>query len=308
MVKRSSRGVMDSAARNAIIGRLDLELLMALVAIVDAGSFKQAARRLNLTQSAISMQIKRLEDRVGQRLLSRHGRQVELTEAGRILHKYARTIVDLEEEARMQLAMPPLSGRVRIGLPEWFAGRRLQALLAQFTRAHPGVHLAMRADASSELREAVSAGTLDLALGIIESVDNAPPAVYQEQLVWVVGEERALEINEDMPVALFDPPCPYRELAMEGLERCGWRGHEVFTSASVASVRTAVETGLGISVFPESAVRPGLRVLTNAEGFPELPMTTLGIYKSSRISDTPADHLCSYLEKALCDGGYLPPP
>jgi DNA-binding transcriptional LysR family regulator len=298
---------MNQRTSSSIVGRLDLELLIALVAIIESGSFKQAARRLNLTQSGVSMQIKRLEDRVGQQLLRRHGRQVQMTEAGHILHKYARTIVELEQEARTQLSMPALSGRVRVGLPEWFAGRRLQSLLAQFTRAHPDVHLVMRADTSAELRNALAEGNLDLAVGIIDEQDGSLAPVYQENLVWVVGEEHTLEVSEEMPVALFDPPCPYRELAMEGLAECGWRGHEVFTSGSVASVRTAVEIGLGISVFPESAVRPGLRVLSQTEGFPELPKTRLGIYRSPHIAGTPSEHLCIYLDESLRSEGSLPP-
>jgi DNA-binding transcriptional LysR family regulator len=290
---------MQYQSPKAVIGRLDLELLMAFVTIVECGSFTRAAQRLNLTQSAVSMQIKRLEDRVGRRLLYRHGRRLEMTEPGQLLHKYARRIVDLEEDARVQLSMPPLAGSIKIGVPEWFAGFKLQRLLAEFTRTHPDVHLVMRADASRELRDAVEAGQLDLALAIVEPHSNAPAPAYRERLQWVVGAGRPLDVTGEMPVALFDPPCPYRALAMEGLKTCGWRGREVFTSASVASVRTAVEIGLGISVFPESAVCRGLRVLSDSEGFPPLPDTQLGIYKSPHIAETPAVHLCAYLEKSL---------
>lgn len=307
-VIRGSRDIMSVDARSQIVGRLDLELLTAFVTIVDCGSFKRAAAELNLTQSGVSMQMKRLEERVGRRLLHRHGRQIELTEDGRMLYRYARRIVDLSEEARTQLSMPVLSGSVRVGLPEWFAGHRLQRLLGQFTRVHPEVRVVMRADVSSELRRAVQEGKLDLALGVVDQVKDAPTPVYREPLVWVVGDERMLDVREEMPLALFDPPCPYREIAMDGLARCGWRGREVFTSTSLASVRTAVETGLGISVFPESAVRPGLRTLGPAEGFPDLPETRLGIYKAPRILSAPAAHLCNYLEEALHGTASLPAP
>lgn len=288
--------MLESAGRT-VAGRLDLELLIGFVAIVDAGSFKQAAAQLNLTQPAISMQIKRLEDRVGCRLLCRSSRASTLTPDGQRLYGYARRIVSLEREARLELSQSRFAGPVRIGVPEWFTGDKLQTALAQFKQGHPDVHFWMEVDTSAALRDAVAAGRLDLALAINESQRENP--VHSEPLQWVVGTEQALDVSSDMPLALFDPPCPYRELAIDGLERCGWRGREVFTSASVASVRTAVKSGLGISIFPESAVRGNLRVLTRDEGFPELPATSLTIYNAPHIASTAADQLSQYLNEAL---------
>lgn len=282
-----------------MIGRLDLELLTAFVAIVECGSFTRAAEQLNRTQSGVSMQIKRLEERVGRQLLHRHSRDLALTEDGRTLFNYARRIVDLEEEARARLSGPPLSGEVRIGLPEWFADKRLQRLLAQFTRAHPNIHLTVRTDASSNLRAATRSGELDLALAIFEPGKPNSEVLYREPLSWVVGEEFVLDVNECMPLALFEPPCPYREIATERLEAAGWQWREVLTSASVASVQTAVETGLGISVIPRSAITARMRVLGPDDGFAELPDTELGIHVTPRMQSLPASHLAACLEEAL---------
>lgn len=287
--------------RGRSIGRLDLELLTAFVTIVDCGGLDLAADELHLTQSGISMQMKRLEDRVGRRLLQRDARRIALSEEGRILYRYASHIVALAEEARAHLsaANGVPSGPVRLGLPEWLTDDALQRLLRRFARAYPLVQVVTHVDASAGLRRGVSEGRLDLALGIVDEVRNAPPPLYCEPLVWVVGDERTLDVGREVPLALFGSPCPYRRIAMDGVAHCGWRGREVFTSTSVATVRTAVETGFGISVFPQSAVRPGLRTLTSSEGLPDLPETRLGIYKAPRILGTPAAHLCDHLEETL---------
>lgn len=284
------------------VGRLDLELLSAFVAIVECGGFSRAASRLNRTQSAVSMQIKRLEERVGRRLLNRSAHGVSLTEEGRVLFDYAEKILDLNEQARMHFAAPELEGNVRLGLPEWFAGKRLQNLLARFSRAHPRVRLSVRVGPSSDLRDFLQLGTLDLALAIAETPD-VPRAVYREPLCWVVGRDVTPNVHDEMPLALFDPPCPYREITKQRLGKAGWQWRETFTSSSVASVRVAVEAGLGISVFPQSAVTSDLAVLGPRDGFPTLPETELAIYTAPRLASTPALHLREYLEEIVQDPG-----
>lgn len=290
--------------RNSRVGRLDLELLAGFLAVVDDGSVKGAAERLGLTPSGVSMQLKRLEDRIGGPLMERRGRRIELTAQGRTLLPYARRIVGLAEQARSRLSAPTLSGPLRVGLPEWIAGAGLERALARFKRAHPLVRLEVRADSSLELRAGVQTGQLDVALVIVDTA-AAPrlPIVHREPLVWVVGDDALLDLQTDMPLALFECPCPFRSLATERLGAYGWHGVEVFTSKSVASIQAAVEAGLGISVLPRSAVRPGLRVLCAQDGFPELPATKLGLCRASGLHSDAADHLGAYLRDALAPPG-----
>ena len=280
------------------IGRLDTELLSAFVAVVDCGGFTPAAQRLGLTQSGVSMQIKRLEDRVGRRLLERSGAKPQPTPDGWMLLDYARRITDLAEQARMRLAEPGLSGTVTVGLPEWFSGTRLQRLVARFARAHPHVRLRTQVGASSLLRPMVKRGELDVALALIGPGEPAE-TVHKEPLRWVVGRQEAPEIGEELPLALFEPPCPYRELALTRLTASGARVREVFTSTSVASIQAAVEAGLAVSVFPESAIGSTLAVLSPSEGFPDLPDSELAIYRAPGLDSLPAERLSAYLEEAL---------
>jgi len=261
---------------------LDLTLLSTFVAIVETGSFGRAAERVARGPSAVSMQMRRLEERLDTRLLDRNAHAVALTEDGHRLFPYAKSLVEMSEEARAVMSDAGLSGKLRVGVPEWFGNTRLQGVLARFMRSHPNVHLNVRADASTNLREGVARGELDMALAIVDPADTGEHAVHSERLLWVVGRNHAPRIGEEMPLALFEPPCPYRDLAIGELERFGWRWRETFTSSSVATVRNAVEARMGLSVFPESAVTDELRVLGETDGFPRLPNTHLAIYDNRR--------------------------
>jgi DNA-binding transcriptional LysR family regulator len=289
---------MEVCMTRHTIGRLDTELLSAFVAVVDCGGFTPAAQRLGVTQSGVSMQIKRLEQRVGRSLLERSANPPQPTGDGRMLLDYARRITDLAEQARMRLAEPSLSGTVRVGLPEWFAGARMQRLVARFARAHPNVRLHTFVGASSNLRPMVKRGELEVALAIQGPNDTAE-AVQADQLHWVVGKRETPEIGEELPLALFEPPCPYRDIALNRLTAAGARVREVFTSTSVASMRAAVEAGLAVSVFPESAIGEGLAVLDPSEGFPPLPVSHLAVYRAPMLDSGPALSLANYLEDTM---------
>jgi len=259
---------------------LDLTLLATFVAIVETGSFSRAAERVARGQSAVSMQMRKLEDRLETRLLDRNAHTVALTDDGHRLFPYAKSIVEMNEEARAVMSGRGASGELRVGVPEWFTDARLNGILSRFMRAHPNVHLKIRADASSKLHSALDAGELDWALAIMDPADDPAQAVHSERLLWVVGRNHAPRIGDEMPLALFDPPCPYRGIAIRELERFHWSWRETFTSSSVPSVRNAVEARMGLSVFPESAVTDGLRVLGDNDGFPRLPNTRLAIYEN----------------------------
>ena len=289
-----------------MIQKLDLTVLSAFVAVVETRSVRRAAKRLSRSESAVSMQIRRLETRLNVRLIDRESGRIALTGHGEQLLPYAKRLVEQAYEATTALCQPDLAGEVRLGVPEWFASQRLQAVLSRFMRAHPAVRLNVRADASSELRAAVSRGHLDVALAIIDEEDDRLPVVYSESLCWVVGKDQPLRIGQEMPLALFDPPCPYRAIAMRALSQSDWRWRETFTSSSVSTVANAVKAGMGVSVFPESAVGEDLRVLGPRDGFPELPRTELGIHTRRNAPSEAHRHLTRYLADTIKEITRLP--
>ncbi|RDD61547.1 LysR substrate-binding domain-containing protein [Ferruginivarius sediminum] len=284
-----------------MIERLDIELLTTFVTIVDCKGFTRAATRLGRTQSSVSMQLKRLEERLGRRLIDRSARNARPTEEGYVLLEYARRIVDLSEEAELRMLAPRLAGRVRVGLPEWIAHDRLQMLLGRFNRAHPDVHLIVRVGSGMELRNAIAMGELDVALAI-RPPDETGPAVHREPLLWVGARSICPKLQGEVPLALFSDPCPYRDMIIDTLTDAGIAWREVFTSSSMASVRGAVQAGLGISIFPESALEEGPNGLQRLEGFPALPHTELTVYEGPNLPESPAAHLGAYLRESVTTG------
>ena len=278
-----------------VIGRLDVDLLSALIAVHETGGVTRAAERLNRTQPAVSMQLRRLEDRVGKPLIERMRRQLRLTPHGEELLPYAKRIVSLCEEARERMAMPRLAGTARVGIPEWFATDRLQAVLCRFSRLHPSVRLDIEVGPSVRLRELMHDGHLHLALAICVFFDTAGEQVWREPLHWVAARNLSLDDSDQVPLALFHDPCPYRDLAIGKLNQSGRSWREAFTSSSVSTVRAAVLSGLGVSVFPAGAVTEDLRILGPKEGFADLPPTELSIYTAHGELPEPVTYLAQYL-------------
>lgn len=240
------------------------------------------------------MQLRRLEERVGKPLIRRGRRSLGLTSYGEELLPYAKRIVELCEEARQRMATPRLSGSTRVGIPEWFATSRMQAMLCRFSRLHPSVRLDLEVGASVKLREMLREDRLDLALGICDLFDGYGEQTWREPLYWVAATD-FVDHDETLPLALFHEPCPYRKLAIETLDEHGRPWREAFTSTSVEAVRVALYSGLGASIFPAGAFEKGLRFLRPDEGFPELPPTELSIYKRRGTLPEPAHYLLDYL-------------
>ncbi|NQW01974.1 MAG: LysR family transcriptional regulator [Rhodospirillales bacterium] len=290
------------------VGRLDIELLEAFVAIADTGSFTKASKQLRRTQPSVSMQIKRLEDRTGKSLMHRVNRQIQFTADGETLLVYARRIVDLSNEARQCLVMPELRGIVRIGIPEWSPIDGLQVELCQFGRSHPLVKLELHVGDSARLHAMLAAGDLDLALAIRDCDGEAPARIWREPLYWVAA--KPYEYEKTVRLALFVPPCPYRTIAMDTLQSVDRKWRESFTSSSVSAVRVALLSGLGVSILPAGAVSAGLRVLRPDEGFPDLPATELSVYvaakKPSRTIRFLSEYLSEHVGQAILKNTRMP--
>jgi len=291
---------MSLRSERELIGRLDVDLLSALIAVHETGGVTRAAERLNRTQPAVSMQLRRLEERVGKQLIRRGRRSFGLTSYGEELLPYAKRIVDLCEEARQRMATPRLSGTTRVGIPEWFATSRMQAMLCRFSRLHPSVRLDLEVGASVKLCEMLRKDQLDLALGICDLFDGYGEQTWREPLYWVAGSNFD-DADDTLPLALFHEPCPYRKLATETLDTLGRHWREAFTSTSVEAVRVALFSNLGVSIFPAGAIDKGLRILRPDEGFPALPPTELSIYKGRGELPESAHYLLDYLSDYVTD-------
>ena len=279
---------------------IDVDQLRTFIAIVEAGSFTKAADVVHKTQSAVSMQIKRLEERLGRPIFARDGRSSKLTEDGERLLDYARRIVKLNVEALAAFNDAELTGRVRLGLPDDYADRYLPEIMARFSRAYPSVELTVMCEPSVELVELIDANQLDLAIVTDCGSPRASESFRRERVLWVTSNRHATHLAEPLPLALGRPSCGWRRAAIEALEKTGRPHRILYTSANAGAVAAAVLSGLAVSVFPESGLRPGMRVLNPADGFPELPGCRVGLIRNpherSALADSLAEHIVSSLD------------
>jgi DNA-binding transcriptional LysR family regulator len=261
---------------------LEFELLRAFVAVADYGGFHRAAERLNLTQSTVSQQIKRLEAETRRPLFRRTTRSVALTDEGEMLLGDARRLLQLEEAARHRLTAPRLSGTVRLGAVEEVAGGSLPPALGRFAALHPRVKLEVQIGVSAELIEQLNAGRLDVVFAKRPLGTSKGRLVWREPLVWAAAETFDLMAGASLPLALYRERSVSRDAALSAL-RDGELGWEiVYTSPSLTGVRAAAVAGLAVTPLPLSAVTAGLRVLGAAEGLPPLPDLEFAIYERAR--------------------------
>ncbi|MBR9970260.1 LysR substrate-binding domain-containing protein [Magnetospirillum sulfuroxidans] len=240
---------------------LDLELLRTFIGIVDSGGFTRAGERLHRTQSTISQQIKRLEDQIGQPLLCRRGRRIQVTEAGEVLLGYARRMLALDDEARAMLVRRETGEIIRLGISEDFAGRHLPKVLAAFSRANPQVRLDIRADLSVKLRDDFDQGELDVALFKGDRPMAGADGVWPENVSWVGSAAEALPRLEPLPLALFPHGCLFRRQVIERLDRLERNWRIAYVSPSLASIQAAVACGMALAPLGQTALTADLAVL-----------------------------------------------
>jgi DNA-binding transcriptional LysR family regulator len=279
---------------------LDVDHLKTFLAISETGSFTRAADHVHKTQSAVSMQMKRLEERIGRPIFARDGRVSKLTEDGERLLDYARRIVKLNLEALSAFNDGELSGHVRLGVPDDYADRYLPEIMARFSRVYPNVELTVICEPSIALAERIEANELDLAIITAAGTNRATETFRQERLLWVTSSRHSIHLEEPLPLALGRPTCCWRRTALECLEKVRRPYRLLYSSGNAGAIAAAVLAGLAVSVFPESGLRPGMRVMTPGEGFPTLPACRVGLLRSphgtSALSDALAEHIISSLD------------
>ncbi|KAF1040118.1 MAG: HTH-type transcriptional regulator GltR [Burkholderia lata] len=250
---------------------LDTSLLHTFVAIADVRSFTGAGRRLNLSQSAVSAQIVRLEEQVGRALLVRNTRSVSLTEHGQMLLGYARAMLNLSEEARTRLGTGnAVDVTLRIGASEDFAGGWLPDVMRRHGVARRGLRLDLTVDVGDSLFRRHANGEFDLVIGSRCAHTGQGATLWREPLVWAFARHEPLP-EGDVPLACFPDPCPYRGAAIKALALAGMPYRIACESPSVTGIRTIARAGIAIAPLPRSAIDDTLRELGMSEGLPALP-------------------------------------
>ncbi|MFK8022423.1 MAG: LysR family transcriptional regulator [Ilumatobacter sp.] len=231
--------------------QLDVESLRTFLAVVDHGGMTRAAERLNLSQSAVSWKMKRLEERVGRPLLTRDGHKIRPTRDGRQLIDDARSLVEIHDRAAARLAGSDLSGSVILGSNEEVDPQHMAAVLGRFSRCHPRTTVEFVIDETAHLVEQLSNGTIDVAIIQVDDdgLRSDDVVLWTDELRWLMSRERPVDDDETVPLITFGPHCFYRALSEPILEDAGIDHRITFAAGSIAAVRAAIASGLGVGVL-----------------------------------------------------------
>ncbi|MFT6583432.1 MAG: DNA-binding transcriptional LysR family regulator [Alphaproteobacteria bacterium] len=259
----------------------NLDLLPAFVAVSETRHFTRAAERLNCVQSAVSMQIQRLEDALEVRLFERNNRQVRLTAEGEILLQYAERILSLKEQAVAEIENQNMFGKVRVGASDWSMSY-LPDVLKTFGEKYPKVEVELQCARSWEALDDMEAGKLDLAFVTQKCGRKSGRPISRSQLVWAVKSSSNIDAQNPTPLALFGPGCIYRKAATDALEARGKAFRYAYESPGRAGLECAVMAGLAVTVVPQDDMMDGLRALpVSKNGFPPLPFFNTYLFRAS---------------------------
>ncbi|WP_415872311.1 LysR substrate-binding domain-containing protein [Burkholderia ubonensis] len=310
----------DVARAAATQPNFDIAALRSLVAGMDLGSFAKAADRVARSSSAVSAQIRKLEEQAGTPLFVKSGRGLALTDAGDAMLRYARRMIELNDEAAAAVRGVSLDGWVRIGLQEDFGEAILPGVLGRFARAHPKVRIEARVAHNAELLERLDANQLDLALVWGDPASAAFAArtgidgeeIARVPMRWIgaagsgaagdgdAGEPSVRMRDEPLPLVVFDRPCRFFGAATDALDRAGVPWRVAFTTPSLAGLWAAAAAGLGLTVRSHYGLPASVRLLDAAPlGLPELPSVPLMLLRRASSATPTVDRLARIMTQAV---------
>ncbi|WP_415869044.1 LysR substrate-binding domain-containing protein [Burkholderia ubonensis] len=322
MVGMSESDVARAAATQP---NFDIAALRSLVAGMDLGSFAKAADRVARSSSAVSAQIRKLEEQAGTPLFVKSGRGLALTDAGDAMLRYARRMIELNDEAAAAVRGVSLDGWVRIGLQEDFGEAILPGVLGRFARAHPKVRIEARVAHNAQLLERLDANQLDLALvwgdpasaAFVARTGIDSEEVARVPMRWIgaagsgaagsgaagdgdAGEPSVRMRDEPLPLVVFDRPCRFFGAATDALDRVGVPWRVAFTTPSLAGLWAAASAGLGLTVRSHYGLPASVRLLDAAPlGLPELPSVPLMLLRRASSATPTVDRLARIMTQAV---------
>ncbi|MEM7068137.1 MAG: LysR family transcriptional regulator [Pseudomonadota bacterium] len=268
---------------------LDLDLLKTLVAIAETGNFSSAAERVFRTPSAVSMQVKKMEEIIGKPVFVRDSRSVTLTNDGVLLLEHARRVLALNNQIMANFISPDITGEIRIGAGDDFAERLLPGMLRQFNQTHPCVVVEVVMENSNELIAKIDEGTVDLAIVTCNagySADDRTEKLLTENLVWAMRKGGIAAEQRPLPISVWEEGCVWRKAAMDALEKAGIDYRVAFRSAYIGGQKAAVLSDLAISPLPVSSLGGDIVEASTQFEMPELQEYSLGMLVRSDPSET----------------------
>jgi DNA-binding transcriptional LysR family regulator len=278
---------------------LDSDLLRTFVAVAETGNFTKAAEHVNRTQSAVSMQIKRLEDMVGEMLFVRGSRGVALSRKGNELLSNARRIVSLLDETAASMSAPPLDGPVRIGIPEEYGHAILSQALGVFAKRHPQVEITVKYAHSASQMAALNAGELDLAVVFEWQNYSDGEVLMRDPTVWVTSDLHRVHEETPLPIAIYQNSGWCRDFAIKLLEQRNLDFRVAYTSDTSGGLRLAVTSGLAIAPISRSNIPAGCRELMAADGFGDIDSSNVVLHRNPSASSEAIDGMANAIREAF---------
>ncbi|MCB1469404.1 MAG: LysR substrate-binding domain-containing protein [Rhizobiaceae bacterium] len=285
-----------NAPLNHPLPLLDLDVLRTFTAIAETGSFTTAASAVYRTPSAVSMQIKKLEDILGRPVFSRDARSVSLTTDGEMLLGYARRLLAINREAVSKFIVPDIVGVVRLGAPDDYGERVLPHVLKRFAHSHPAIAVDVVIDQSVNLRRRMDDRALDLTLLTNSYKASAAGAeiLLTEPLVWAGAKGGCAHLREPLPVSIWEEGCAWRAGALEALGREGRNYRVAYMSSHTAGQRAAIMADLAVAPLPRSFLGNDMVELGPKDGMPQIGNYSLAMAVATDASvpvKAVADHI-----------------
>ncbi|HLT76763.1 MAG TPA: LysR substrate-binding domain-containing protein [Ferrovibrio sp.] len=291
---------MMKSGLGTMLRNIDIDLLRCFATVADLRGFSRAAVTLGRSQSTISMQIRRLEEITGQVLLERSPQGVNLTRRGEEFLNYARRIVALHDEALDIVSAKALRGTVRLAVMDDYATSILPATLARFSRLHPEIELEVTTGFTRDLLRQLG-NEFDLVLATHKHGTGKGEVLRIEKTSWACSDSHSPPAEGPLPLALLKPGNMYREWALDALNRAKRPWRIVFSSSSIGAVEAAAAAGMAVTVVKAGTARAGLRLMTEADGLPPLPLSEIALHTAPRrqtaASRALADHLVAELQE-----------
>jgi DNA-binding transcriptional LysR family regulator len=265
-----------------------------------------AAQRIGRTQSAVSAQIKRLEETIGETLFDRNARGAVLTRAGNQLLPYAQRVIELLNEAAATIRTKPLDGPVRIGIPEEYSQTILPAALAAFAVRHPAVEVTVSCDYTARNLAALEKDELDLAVVFDWSNQTTGEILCIDPTVWVTSLVHRLHEATPLPIAVYRNSTWCRDFALRSLEQTGLRYRIAFVADTSSGLKNAVLAGLAVSTLSRSNIPHGCRELTSEDGFPPVDSSRVVLRRNPYHSSEAIQELAERVREAFQPMSALP--
>lgn len=278
---------------------IDLQLLRSFRATASTGNMTRAANLLNVSQGAVSQQIKKLEDQLGCKLLDRDKSGITLTRDGEKLFNRAQELLVLNDQIFKDMTEEEFSGRLNLGVPLDLVNSQLPITLRHFAENYPDVDINLICATSLELQQQFEEGALDITLREEVSRDENNHPIFQDQLVWITAKNAKAHLQDPLPLSIASTDCVFRHPTTTTLDLCGRRWKRVYESNNIDAVQAMIRMDLAVGVYLQSFVPATLNSFIEAEGFPKLPKFSITLAVAKGPNQNLADLLADYIRRGF---------